>query len=260
MNLRRGPEVENPVLADKRSIGEVSGYDVVRAVKHVRTTPGSAVPPPPKRPPPAPPASPPGEPDDGKKQPAVKIGKTAVPTKYEYVCYECGYRFTVAGKVRTLYCAKCRTILNQTDYSIDKPHDVSIVTAGVVTITETGVWSGGTLSARDVVLRGRHEGGSIKAFRRLELAPGSVFRLDALEAEDLVVHEGVVIEGGETPMRFREVEVRGEVSGRLEASGLVTLHARAVFRGVLKTKRFVMEDGAVLEADVEIGARNETTS
>ncbi len=253
MGLRHRPEAEIPVLADKRSIGEVSGYDVVRAVKHVRTTPGSAAPPPSKPPPPAPPATPPGEPEDGKKQPAVRIGKTAVPTKYEYVCYECGYRFTVAGKVRTLYCAKCRTILNQTDYTIDKSHDVSIVTAGVVTITETGVWAGGTLSARDVVLLGRHEGGSIKAFRRLEVAPGAVFRLEAIEAEDLVVREGVVIEGGEAAMRFRDVDVRGAVSGRLEATGLVTLHAGAAFRGSLKAKRLVMEDGAVLEADVEIG-------
>lgn len=175
-----------------------------------------------------------------------------MPTKHEFVCYECGYRFTVAGKVRTLYCAKCRTILNQTDYTIDKPHDISIVTAGVVTIAPHGVWKSGGLSARDVVIEGRHEGGSIKAYRRLEIAPGAVFDFASIEAESLVVREGAVIET-ETPMTFREVDVHGMISGTLEATGLVKLHAGSVFRGKLKTPRLIMDDGAALEADVEIG-------
>ncbi len=239
-------------MVDKHKAGEVSGFDLVRAVKHVRSQPGSASPPPPPRPPRAPPKPPPDQPEDGKPAASVRIGTTAVPTKHEFVCYECGYRFQVAGKVRTLYCAKCRTILNQADYTIDKPHDISIVTAGVVTIAPEGVWQAGSLSARDVIILGRHESGSIKAFRRLEIAPGAVFDLSVIEAESLLVREGAVIET-ETPMNFRDVHLHGTISGSLEASGLVTLHAGSVFRGKLKTPRLVMEDGATLEADVEIG-------
>jgi len=239
-------------LVDKHKAGEVSGFDLVRAVKHVRSQPGSASPPPPPRPPPAPPTSPPDQPEDGKPAPSVRIGTTAVPTKHEFVCYECGYRFTVAGKVRTLYCAKCRTILNQTDYTIDKPHDISIVTAGIVTIAPEGIWKSGTLLARDVIIAGRHESGSIKATRRIEIAPGAEFDLASIEAENLVVREGAVIET-DTPMTFRDVDLHGTIRGTLETTGLVTMHAGSVFRGKLKTPRLIMEDGATLEANVEIG-------
>ncbi len=240
-------------MADKRNAGEVSGFDVVRAVKHVRSHPGSASPPPPPRPPKAPPSAAPEPPEDRKPAAGARIGKTAVPTKYEFVCYECGYRFTVAGKVHTLYCAKCRTILNQTDYTIEKRHDVSIVTAGKVTITPEGVWAGGGLTARDVIIEGRHEGGSIKVYHRLEIGPGAEFDLGQIEAEDLVVREGATVDGGGRDLKYRNVIIRGDVHGSLEAAGLVSLHVGGSFRGRLKTKRLIMEDGAVLEADVEIG-------
>ena len=244
-------------MVDKHKAGEVSGFDLVRAVKHVRSHPGSAPPPPPPRPPPAPPTSPPNEPEDGKPAPGVRIGKTAVPTKHEFVCYECGYRFTVAGKVRTLYCAKCRTILNQTDYTIDKPHDISIVTAGSVRIAPDGVWSNGTLSARDVIIEGRHESGAIKAFRRVEIGPGAVFDLSVITTDTLVLREGVTV-NSETPLTFRDVELHGTFNGTLESPGLVKLFAGSILRGKLKTPRLVMEDGATLEADVEIGEQHES--
>lgn len=237
-------------MADKHKAGEMSGFDVVRAVKHVRDHQGTA-PPPPKKPP-APPSAAPDQPDDKKPAPSVRIGKTAVPTKHEYVCYECGYRFTIAGNVRTLYCAKCRTILNQTNYSIDKPHDVSIVTAGVVTITPEGTWTGGSLSARDVILQGRHEGGTIKASRRLEIHPGAVFKLENVEAESLVIKPEAIVKA-ELPMKFRDVEILGELEGELEAEGLVSILPGGHFKGRLKTKHIRIEDGGGLTADVELG-------
>jgi cytoskeletal protein CcmA (bactofilin family) len=237
-------------LADKRKAGEMSGFDVVRAVKHVRDQHGSA-PPPPKKPP-APPASPPDQPEEGKPAPSVKIGTTAVPTKHEIVCYECGYRFTVAGKVRTLYCAKCRTILNQTDYVIDKHHDVSIVTAGIVTIKPEGIWAGGSLTARDVIIEGRHEEGSIKAYRRLEIGPGAVLQLDKIEAEDLLVRADAVVLA-EAPRQYRDIEVFGELDGDLEATGIISVHAGGCLKGRIKAKHFKMEDGGGLVADVTIG-------
>lgn len=227
----------------------MSGFDVVRAVKHVRDHQGSA-PPPPKKPP-APPSATPDQPEDRKPSPAVKIGKTAIPTKHEYVCYECGYRFTVAGKVRTLYCAKCRTILNQADYTIDKPHDVSIVTAGTVTITPEGSWTGGSLSARDVILQGRHEGGAIKASRRMEIHPGATFKLENMETESLVIKGGAHVKA-ESPMKFRDVDIHGLLEGELAADGLVTIFSGGHFRGSLKTGHIRIDEGGGLTADVEI--------
>jgi len=239
-------------LSSKGKAGDVSGFDVVRAVKHVRENQGSA-PPPPKKPPKAPPEQPSDIPDDSKSSTQARISKTAIPTKYEYVCYECGYRFTVAGKVRTLYCAKCRTILNQADYTIDKPHDVSIVTAGIVTITAEGTWTGGTLLARDVVLEGRLEDGSIKAVVRLEVGPAAAFSMSKVEAQDLLIRSGAEVKA-DVPMKFRNLELSGELDGELDATGLVTIHAGGFFKGKLKTGHLKVEDGGGLSADVEVGS------
>lgn len=233
----------------------MSGFDVVRAVKHVREGHGSA-PPPPKKPPRAPPGKPPDDPGDSGGR--ARIGKTAIPTKYEYVCYECGYRFTIAGKVRTLYCAKCRTVLNQADYTIDDRHDVSIVTAGTVRITPQGTWAGGTLTARDVILEGTHEGGSIKACHRLEIAPGAVFNLAGLEAEDLLVQDGAEIRT-EGPVAFRNVILKGIMDAELEASGLVSIHAGGHFKGKLVAGHLNMEDGGGLTAEVRLEPHKQKT-
>jgi cytoskeletal protein CcmA (bactofilin family) len=169
------------------------------------------------------------------------------------VCYECGYRFTVAGKVRTLYCAKCRTVLNQTDYTIDKEHDVSIVTAGSVTIAEGGVWTGGSLFARDVVLKGGHTGGTLRATRRLEVHPGAVYRLEAVDTERLVVAEGAEVVAS-SPMVFKEVEIHGRLEGELTAEGVVRIHPGGHFVGRLVTQHLVVEEGGGLTGEMVIGA------
>jgi len=233
--------------------GEVSGYDVVRAAKRARELQGSA-PPPPPRPPLAPPAQPPDQPEPEKSK--ARIGKTALPNKYEYTCYQCGYEFTVAGRVHTLYCAKCRTILNQANYTIDKRHDVSIVTAGSVTITPEGIWAGGTLTAREVVLEGKLEAGSIKATARLEIGPNADADWSKLEARDLALREGTTVTW-EVPRVFRHVELAGQLEGALECTGSVTIRASGCLRGKVKAPRMKVEDGGGLLADVIVSSETE---
>jgi len=235
--------------------GEVSGFDIVRAAKRARELQGSAPPPPPK-PPQAPPVPPPDQPDPEKSK--ARIGKTALPNKYEYTCYQCGYEFTVAGRVQTLYCAKCRTVLNQANYTISKRHDVSIVTAGTVTITAEGVWAGGTLNARDVVLDGAIEAGSIKASARLEVGPAAVADWSKLEARDLTLREGSRTRWVE-PRMFRHVDLAGYLEGEFKCTGSITIRNTGHCRGRLVAPRMKVEDGAGLVADVIVDARMESS-
>jgi len=227
--------------------GEVSGYDVVRAAKRAREQQGS-VPPPPPKPPQATPEKPPDQPEPEKSK--ARIGKTALPNKYEYTCYQCGYEFTVAGRVQTLYCAKCRTILNQTNYTISKRHDVSIVTAGTVTITAEGVWAGGTLTARDVILEGGSvEAGAIKATARLEVGPAATIDWSKLEARDLILREGVKTRWADS-RTFRHVDLAGQLEGELKCTGSITIRSPGYFQGRLTAPRMTVEDGAGLAAEV----------
>lgn len=224
-------------------------------MKKARDSHGSA-PPPPKKPN-APPAATPDQPEDpNNKGTRAKVGRTAVPTKHIYVCYECGYEFTVAGKAHSLYCAKCRTILNQTDYTVSKRHDVPIKTAGTVTIDPEGIWKGKALSARDVILKGKHESGVIKAFRKFELHPGAEANFDEVETNLLVVHAGVTLKLT-SPLKMKDVEVFGVIDGDVETTGRITIRAGGYVRGKLKTKFITIDEGGGLKADVVIGGQTE---
>jgi cytoskeletal protein CcmA (bactofilin family) len=235
-------------MAAKDKAEPVSGFDIVRAVKQVRDQHGSA--PPPPRPPRAPPGKPPDQPPDDPK-PKARIGKTAVPTKYEYTCHKCGYNFTIAGKVQTLYCAKCRTILNQSDYTIDKRHDVSIVTAGMVKIASNGIWAGDSLTAREVVLEGQHECGKIRATHRLVIGPGALPRMGDIEAQDIAITAEASL-FMDAVAAYRNIEIAGEFIGELHASGLVTIRPGGHFKGKLVARHLVVEDGGGLSADVDL--------
>lgn len=228
-------------MAIRRKPGEVAGFDVVRAMNKSRSGQGST-PPPPKKPN-APPDATPDQPEDpNKKGTRAKVRKTAVPTKHVYVCYECGYEFTVAGVAHSLYCAKCRTILNQTDYTITKRHDVPIKTAGTVTIEPDGIWKGKSLSARDVILKGKHESGLIKAFRKLELHAGANVQLDKVEAGCLIIHEGNELKL-EKRLVMKDVELFGVIDGELETTGRLIIRAGGHMKGTLKTKHITIDEG-----------------
>ena len=229
--------------------GSVGGYDLVRAIQQQREKKGG--PPPPgqrERTAPKPVTRSSGS-SGGPGGP--KIGKTALPNLYEYVCYNCGYRFKSAGKTPTLICIKCRTVLNQSDHQITTRQDGSVLTAGVVKITTDGVWAGGKLMAREVVIEGRHEGGEISASQKVEFAAGSSAKLSGIFSESLVIRAGAEIEGTGAQV-YRDVMLEGTLKGDIKVSGVVTIKAGGSFSGKLSTCNLVLEEGGGLSGDLEI--------
>lgn len=238
--------------------GSVGGYDLVRAIQQQREKKGG---------PPAPvyrerPAPQPVARSSGSSSSAggPKIGKTALPNLYEYVCYNCGYRFKSAGKTPTLICIKCRTVLNQSDHQVTTRQDGSILTAGVVKITPEGVWAGGKLMAREVVIEGRHEGGEISASQKVEFAAGSSAKLSGIFSETLVIRAGAEIEG-DGAQTYRDVILEGTLRGSIAVSGVMTIRAGAEFSGKLSACNLVLEEGGGLSGEMHIAPDwAETTS
>lgn len=235
-----------------RKSTEVDGLSVVRALRHAQEA-GH------ERPPPSEPAAPPEAkppPTDGK---TARIGRTALPTKHEIFCYECGYAFLSTGHVHSLRCPKCKKPLDQADYTIEVECREPVRTTGNIRLAATGVLLGGALVGRDVALAGRIEGGTVKACRRLELEAGVVADPDLLASMDLKIGEGL-----EWRMKgkklYRHVEVAGTLEAHLAASGVVTVRAGGHLKGRVHGAHLVVEDGAGLSADVEIrGVGSEET-
>ncbi|MCZ7591075.1 MAG: polymer-forming cytoskeletal protein [Kiritimatiellae bacterium] len=227
-----------------RKSTEVDGLSLVRATRHARTGTSDAAPVksgPPNKPPKS----------EGEKGPAARIGHTAMPTKNEVLCYECGYEFKVTGRTQTLRCPKCRCTLDQTEYTIDSEWTEPIRTVATIRITSEGVLKSGTLVAKDVIIAGKVEGGSVKANRRLEILPGAKFDQDLLSGQDLKVALGAkcVFRGKRV---FRQIEVAGELKGHFETTGLITVKPGGHLKGRIQSAHLVVEEGGGLTAELEI--------
>lgn len=235
-------------MAAQRNPNEVDGFSLVRAVRHAKQEGHEVKPSAPAEPPSA------NAPPSAEKAPA-RIGRTALPSKNEIFCYNCGYTFQVTGKVQTLYCAKCRTILEKKDFEVDGESTADITTTGNIKVGPNAVLKGGTLTARDVILAGRMEGGRIKAFRRIELEPGSSWVQEDITASDLRVAAGLNVDW-KGKVLFRNVDVHGELNVDLACSGLLSVFPGGHFRGKLQGAHLMVEEGGGLNGEfrVEPGA------
>jgi len=229
-----------------RKSTEVDSLSLVRAVRHARTTGPDT---PPSAPPPEKPPDPTPPPES--KERAARIGRTALPPKNEIFCYECGYSFQATGRVHALLCPKCKKTLDQADYTIDAECAESVRTTGNIRLAAGGVLKSGALIARDIVLAGRIEGGTVKATRRIEIEPAAVYDPDLLAAQDLTVAAGAECRFKGKRL-FRHIDVRGVLDGHFAASGGVTVHAGGHLKGRLQGPHLVVEEGGGLTAELEI--------
>ena len=233
-------------MGELRRAREIDGFSAVTAVKHARKD-GSHV----ARSPAPPPEVQREEPR--KPQRAARFGRTAVPTKHETYCYECGYAFTVAGRVRVLICHHCKCVLNQEDFTMTTDFNETLKTTGTVTIPPGAVMKGGLVAARDVVLAGSVQGGEVRALRCLDVRPGAVFDPARTSSQDLKLAAGVELR---IPghVNFRNMDIAGTLAGDMEASGLVHVSAEGSFTGSLRTSRLQVDEGGGLAADVNCPA------
>lgn len=234
-------------MAALRKSNEVDGFSLVKAVRHAKAEG--------HEPKPASPVAPASVPPPPAEKASARIGRTALPSKNEIFCYNCGYTFQITGQVQTLYCAKCRTILEKKDYEVNGESTADITTTGNIRVGPQAVLKGGTLIARDVMLAGRMEGGNIKAFRRIELEPGAAWVQEQIVATDLRVAAGATVEW-KGKVLFRNVDVYGELKVDLACSGLLSVFPGGHFRGKLQGAHLLVEEGGGLNGEfrVEPGA------
>jgi cytoskeletal protein CcmA (bactofilin family) len=56
------------------------------------------------------------------------------------------------------------------------------------------------------------------------------------------------------PIRCATLVVAGEVEAIVECTGCVTIAGTGVFRGSIRAPAMIVEDGAIMEADVAVGS------
>jgi hypothetical protein len=232
--------VETPIVLD--------GLSTVRAVRHAGGQPREArFQAPRTRPPPKQPAD-----DDALR--ATRIGHTAVPTRAEIVCYQCGYAFVIQGRIAKPLCPKCHEFLNTDDLVIASDWAEDVRTIGRITVKPEAVVHGARLSARDIVLAGNARECALLAFRRLELRPGAQLDWDRTEMLDLVVAGGMAVTPGRA-LNCRQLDLAGKLDAVVAAGEAVTIRAGGLLVGEVRSPRLIVEDGGGLRAQVHAGGR-----
>ena len=182
---------------------------------------------------------------------AAASARTTLPTKQHIRCYECGYEFNLTGRMSTTHCPKCRAALDLAGYTIDADCRETLKTLGKIKITPRGVVAAAQLLGTDVDLAGKVSGSSVEATRELTLFPGAEFTRGDFKALDLKIEAGGEV-AFKSPALYRNVDVFGTLNAPLYATGLVTIRASARFTGSICGGRLVVEDGAIVDADLNV--------
>ena len=187
----------------------------------------------------------------GKTNPVAAPARTTLPTKQHIRCYECAYEFDLTGRMGATHCPKCRASLDLAGYTIDAECRETLKTLGKIKITPRGIVTSAKLLGTDVELAGQVTASSVEATRELVLFPGAEFTRGDFKALDLRLEMG-----GEAtfvhPLLYRNVDVIGALSGPLYATGLVILRASARFTGSIHAGRLIIEDGAIVDAEMNV--------
>lgn len=177
------------------------------------------------------------------------FGRTAMPSRQEIRCYECGYVFTVTGAATKVACPKCREILDRSDWTIEEEWNDVVKTSGTVHIKPSGTILGGTIAAHSVIVEGKIRAGSVEAFQCMELRAGAEFPEAGLKAVDLRIGAGARITFTDT-VRYRNVEVHGALTATLYATGVVRIQAGGLLKGEVHCAHLNVDDGGILEAGI----------
>ena len=224
--------------------GLIDGFSSVQALRRIaeRTQEHSAKPPE---------AAPAAHPEAAPGKVSARITRTAVPQKFEVICYECQYTFPVTGRVTDTSCPRCRVKLEKRDYLLDREFGHAIKTIGTVQLRPGGVLKDTTVVARSVILAGDASQAVIDC-QLLQLRDGAQVELAKSRFRDLLIEADAHLVIPRT-LSCRNIEVRGELDASLSAEGMILVKAGGHLKGSVRTAHLTVEEGGGLTAAVDIG-------
>lgn len=183
---------------------------------------------------------------------AKRIGRTVIPEKHEIVCYECDYKFSLAGRIQKAICPKCHCTLEKNDIALNGKRTKPVKTIGAVHIKPNAVISGGMIKARDVIISGDARDTIITAFQKLVLCKGAKFDISKVNAKDIQIESG----GRFTIRRklaFRNIDIAGSINATIYVDKTAIIRSSGLLEGEIHTPNLIVEEGGGLKATVVAG-------
>ncbi|MDI6775448.1 MAG: polymer-forming cytoskeletal protein [Verrucomicrobiota bacterium] len=198
-------------------------------------------------------ATPAAEPFAGKI--GAKVTQTALPDRYDIVCYECGYAFVLTGHLRRTICPKCRAQLEAGATVAAKEYSGAARTIGTVHVKPAGVLKDAVVTARILIVEGDATGGTLRC-QQLQIGKGGRLALDRTTFRDLLI-AGTAEFKPDAPVKCRALEVKGTIDADILAERVI-VRAGGLASGNLRAERLVVDDGGGLKATVCAGKKTET--
>jgi cytoskeletal protein CcmA (bactofilin family)/predicted RNA-binding Zn-ribbon protein involved in translation (DUF1610 family) len=167
----------------------------------------------------------------------------------EVVCFICGHDFKAIAQAQSSQCPKCGGYVNLLDRLIAEHSNTRIETRGNVTILKTGSVSGVTIRCHHLTVLGglsaHVECSGVLAIR----SNGKINGL--LQCRHLRVETGAHVEFlGD--LTAKSASIDGEVRGRLNCSGPVTLEKGARLHGLVRCSELIVKSRAKHTGTIEI--------
>lgn len=183
--------------------------------------------------------------------PAVKPVKADVERRI-VECFECGSQLEVPQTAVSTMCRRCSSYVDLSDYQVNQTVTKSFRTHGRLVIELKGYLLNTDAVVGDAVIKGRLIG-RLAALHTLELHSTARIK-GTFTASLLIIPFGHCFHWPD-PIHVDHLEVRGELVASVCVAGTVRLKAGARCFGNVRAANLLVEEGAILEGLMQIGAK-----
>jgi cytoskeletal protein CcmA (bactofilin family) len=176
----------------------------------------------------------------------------ATPERKRITCFECGAELEVPVSAQSSMCKRCSRYIDLQDYRIANAVSKNFKTKGMFALEPTGYVFNTEAIVGEAVIKGRFLGKLI--------AEGSLAIYSTAEIKGSFTAGRLVIPAANR-FRWKEAikagsaEIAGELAADLQVEGTIILKSTARMFGDMQAKNLVVEDGAVVVGNAQIGLK-----
>lgn len=165
-------------------------------------------------------------------------------------CFDCGTELDVPIAAQSAMCKRCSSYIDLQDYTINNAVSKNFKTKGRFVVESRGYVFNTTVTAREVVLKGRFHGkltveNSLTIYSSAEIKGTLRTQLLVIPAENHF--------HGKEPLQLGSVDIGGEWVGDLRADTTVTVRSTGRLFGNVRARHLVVEAGAIVVGACAIG-------
>jgi cytoskeletal protein CcmA (bactofilin family) len=168
-------------------------------------------------------------------------------------CFNCQTELDVPLAAQSTMCKRCSSHVDLKDYEVRNTVSKNFKTKGRFVIEQGGCLLNTDCTATTIILRGKVIG-KLVAEQTLEIYDGSEIK-GQFQAGHLVIPAGNHFRWNET-IRVKSARIEGELVGNIVAEGTVQIGGSARVFGDLAVGGVIIEPGAVLVGQMQIGLKN----